>query len=67
MQPPPPLDFLRLLAPAIVGKSGPPSEGSRSTTMTEVSSFRPPCALWIIFISFPGASCSVHQHLHVKN
>ena len=42
--------------PAMAGKSL--SGGSRSSTMMEVSSLRPPCALSIAFISLWGASCS---------
>ncbi len=47
--------LLLLLAPAMLGKSL--SWGSRSSTITDVSSLRPPCARWIAVISFSGASC----------
>ena len=47
--------LLLLLVPAMLGKSL--SGGSRSSTITDVSSLRPPCARWIAVISFSGASC----------
>ena len=55
--------------PAMSGKSLP--GGSRSSTMMEVSSFRPPCALSMALISLCGASCNTHAccdegSLHVK-
>lgn len=43
--------------PAMAGKSGAPPGGSRSSTMTLVSSLRPPCARCMADISLFGASC----------
>lgn len=46
------------LCPAIAGQERP--GGSRSSTITEVSSFKPPCARRMAATSRPGASCAQH-------